>query len=133
MIKSPFIFVLSAGILLLFLQECFAGQTLNEITESIDDYRGKTVTMDLKLKYHDTVFNVLTFYDNENTDITFDIKELQDEPRFKKQMLNLYRGRSYSVTFEVLKKGNLGLLMGKLIEIEPSFLKFIPQGRVEKK
>ncbi|HMB20249.1 MAG TPA: hypothetical protein VKQ10_04205 [Spirochaetota bacterium] len=133
MIKSRIILFLSAGMLLLFLQDCFPAQSLNEIAANIDDFKGKTVTMELKLKYHDHIFNVVTFYDKDNIDITFDIKELQDEPRFKKQMLNLYRGRSYTVTFEVLKKGNLGLLIGKLIEVEPSFIKNIPESHGEEK
>lgn len=109
----------------------FSQDTLDHIASNIDEYRGRTVSMELKLKYHDPVFNVLTFYDSNNTDITFDIKELQDDQEFKKQMLNLYRGRSYTVTFEVQKKGNLGYVLGKLIELEPSFLKKIPEEEVE--
>ncbi|MFW5709848.1 MAG: hypothetical protein ACOCXW_00105 [Bacteroidota bacterium] len=133
MIKSRIIPFLSAGILLLFLQDCFPAQSLNEIAENIDDFKGKTVTMELKMKYHDHIYNVLTFYDKNNIDIAFDIKELQNDPRFKKQMLNLFRGRSYTVTFEVLKKGNLGFLIGKLIEVEPSFIKKIPENNGEEK
>ncbi len=133
MIKTQIIFFLSVGILLFFLQDCYPAQSLNEIADNIDNFKGKTVTMELKLKYYDHIFNVLTFYDTDNIDISFDIKELQNEPRFKKQMLNLYRGRSYTVTFEVLKRGNLGLLIGKLIEVEPSFIKNIPENHIEEK
>ena len=105
----------------------YSQDTIDHIAANIEEYRGRTVQMELKLKYHDPIFNVLTFYDSNNTDISFDIKELQDDPVFKKQMLNLYRGRSYTVTFEVQKKGNLGSVMGKLVEMEPSFLKKIPE------
>ena len=114
------------GVSLIF-SNAYAQNTLNEIADNIEKYSGKVVHMELKLKYHDPIFNVLTFYDSNNTDITFDIKELQEDKAFRKQMLNLYRGREYTVTFEVQKKGNLGFVMGKLVEVKPSFLEKIPE------
>jgi len=96
--------------------------TLVQIGNNIDQYRGKTVKMVLRLKYVDTVFDAITFYDSRNHDIVFDVSGLKNNNSFKREILNLHEGMSYRVSFTVKGVGNLGEVIGTLQHFEVMIL-----------
>jgi hypothetical protein len=100
--------------------------TISEIISDIDTYRNKPVTMNMKLKHIDRIFEKIIFYDSENIDIEFDISAKDVKKRLEKDMLNIHEGMLYRVTFIVTGTGNLGGLIGNLQSFTPVFLEKIP-------
>jgi hypothetical protein len=47
--------------------------SIGKIISEIDNYKDKTVTLQLRLKHLDRIFEKITFYDSENIDVEFDI------------------------------------------------------------
>jgi hypothetical protein len=99
---------------------------LREIAGDIGNYRGKIVTMELKLKELDSVFERITFYDSKNHDIVFDISSKEKKKSLKSALLNLHCGMNYHVTFRVNDVGSLGTVMGELVDFSPVFMKVLP-------
>lgn len=126
-------FLASACMALLFLPEHAEAQQgqgaparLSEIAGAIESYRDATVTMKLKLKTVDTVFERIVFYDQKNHDIVFDISRRETKKRLKRQMMNIHEGMDYFVTFKVVKTDNSGLVMAELVDFRPAVLDRIP-------
>jgi hypothetical protein len=99
---------------------------LNDISSHIKDYEKKKVTLILKLKYVDNIFQRIIFYDSKNTDIEFDISSKELRERLKDDMLNLHRGMDYTVSFTVRKLGNLGGVIADLDGFKPVIIDKIP-------
>lgn len=99
---------------------------LYELSDNIGNYKNKQISMILKLKRYDTVFQVITFYDKKNNDITFDCIELVKQPWFMQQKLNLHPGMEYNVTFTVKSVGNLKEVIADLKYFEPVILQKLP-------
>ncbi len=99
---------------------------LNDISSDIMAYEKKKVTLVLKLKYIDNIFQRIVFYDSKNTDIEFDISSKELREKLKDDMLNLHRGMDYQVSFTVIKKGNLGGVIADLNGFKPVILEKIP-------
>jgi hypothetical protein len=102
-------------------------KTLSVIASGIDGYRDKNITLTLKLKNLDRIFGFITFYDNNNHDISFDISSSESRKRFAGELLNIHEGMNYRVTFTVRGVGGLGLLLGDLQGFEPLILEIIPE------
>lgn len=100
--------------------------SLTEIAENIEDYRGKAVTMQLRLKYLDNVFDKIVFYDKDNIDIEFDISSPREQRRLAGDILNLHRGVYYNVRFIVRDVGALGFVIGDLKFFKPVTLDSLP-------
>lgn len=101
---------------------------LADIAANIDAYKGKTITLRLKLKYMDTVFNRLVFYDRKNIDVEFDVEKIVKDRKRATAFLNLHNGMEYLVTFTVVGVGKMGLVMGELGEFVPLALFRLPSG-----
>lgn len=99
---------------------------LSVIAEKMESYKGQQVMMKLRFKSVDLLFNKISFYDEKNTDIIFDISMLIKEEKFQKDMLNLHRGLYYLVTFTVRDRGDLGYINGELRNFTPFILEKIP-------
>ncbi len=99
---------------------------LGDISSHIKDYEKKKVTLVLKLKYVDRIFQRIIFYDSKNTDIEFDISSKEMREKLKDDMLNLHRGMDYSVSFTVIKLGNLGGVIADLDSFKPVIIDRIP-------
>ena len=99
---------------------------LQEIAASIEQYRGRDVSMVLRLKHYDSVFERITFYDTKNHDIVFDISTREKKKALSRYMKNQHPGMEYTVFFTVSKIGNNGLLIGDLIKFIPVVAKKIP-------
>jgi len=95
---------------------------LNGIAGDIKKYMDTRVTLAMRLKYYDSLFNKIVFYDTSNIDIEFTITPEDVKGKFKNQILNLHRGMDYFVTFRVLGVGGLGFVRGHLIECGPVVL-----------
>lgn len=100
--------------------------TISRIVVEMDSYRNNPVTMELKLKQIDRIFEKIIFYDSENIDIEFDISAKEIKKRLSKDMLNIHEGMAYRVSFIVTGTGNLGGLIGILESFTPVFLEKIP-------
>ena len=100
--------------------------SLTEIVENIEDYRGTAVTMQLRLKYLDRVFGKVVFYDKDNIDIEFDISSPREQRRLAGEILNLHRGVYYNVRFMVRDVGALGLVIGDVKSFKPVALDSLP-------
>jgi hypothetical protein len=99
---------------------------LTEIAASIDSYKSKTITLRLKLKHVDKIFEKITFYDAKNHDIEFDISTRQIKKKLAVDMLNLHEGLDYNVTFTVQNIGNLGQIIAELKGFKPVLLDSVP-------
>lgn len=119
-------FLLLVFLIPIILVPASAQNFLYEISQSIEKYKNKQIVMALKLKRYDTVFQVITFYDKKNHDITFDCIELVNEPWFIQQRLNLHPGMDYTVTFIVKGVGNLREVIADLKHFEPVILQKLP-------
>ncbi|MGQ9842198.1 MAG: hypothetical protein ACUVRK_01420 [Spirochaetota bacterium] len=119
-------FLLLVFLIPIILVPASAQNFLYEISQSIEQYKHKQVTMVLKLKYYDGLFKIITFYDAKNHDISFDFIELEKEPWFIHQKLNLHPGMDYTVTFIVKGVGNLKEVIADLKYIEPVILQKLP-------
>lgn len=113
-------------LIVLFTTIAFSQTYLYELSDNIETYKNKQMTMILKLKRYDTVFQVITFYDNKNHDITFDCIPLVKQPWFIQQRLNLHPGMEYTVTFTVKGVGNLKEVIADLNYFEPVILQKLP-------
>ena len=88
----------SSGIL--FSQES-ENPLLKDIFSGISNYKNKEITLKLRFRNLDTIFDKIIFYDRKNYDIIFDTSEIKKTREFKKQALNLHPGLEYLVTFKV--------------------------------
>jgi hypothetical protein len=104
------------------------GILLNEIVGNIANYKSKTITLRLKLKHVDAIFEKLTFYDRKNHDIEFDISDRYLKKRIATDMYNLHEGMDYNVTFIVQNVGNLGQIIAELKGFKPLILEAVPEG-----
>ncbi len=101
---------------------------LNDIAVNISKYKGTTLTLRLRLKYLDAVFNKLVFYDRKNTDIEFDVETAMKDKKDGNAFLNLHNGMEYLVTFTINDIGKMGVLIGELGEFVPLALLRLPEG-----
>lgn len=101
---------------------------LGDIAAEIDAYRSKTVTLTLKLKRVDVVFEKIVFYDGKNHDIAFDISSRETRKRIAGDMRTLHPGVMYRVTFIVRDRGSLGEVIGDIVGFRPVFLDAVPGG-----
>lgn len=102
---------------------------LNEIVGNINGYKARIVTLQLKLKHLDTVFEKITFYDKKNHDIEFDISDRFLKKRIAPDMLNLHEGMEYNVTFIIQNIGTLGQIIAELKGFKPVILDSVPENR----
>lgn len=100
---------------------------LSEIAASIDTYRSKTVTLRLRLKHVDKIFEKITFYDKKNHDIEFDYSPRALKKKLAADFLNAHEGMFYSVTFVVQNVGNLGEIIAELKGFKPLVLETVPE------
>jgi hypothetical protein len=101
---------------------------LDDIARDIERYRNKTVTLELRLKRIDRIFDKIIFYDSKNHDIAFDISEYKKSGTFEREILNLHEGMVYRVEFIVKDVGNIGDVIGELVNFEIAILKKLPEG-----
>jgi uncharacterized secreted protein with C-terminal beta-propeller domain len=120
-----YVFSASAGHL---AGQGFQNILLNDIARDIASYKEKTVTLKLKFKFADNIFNKIYFYDSKNIDIVFDISVLKTGDSFRRDMVNLHQGLDYLVTFTVKDVGALGLLTGELQGFTIYALTRLPEG-----
>ncbi len=101
---------------------------ISDIIADIDNYKSKTLTINLRLKYVDRIFEKIIFYDSENIDVEFDISGKAKKKELAANMINIHEGMLYNVKFTVIGSGNLGGLTGDLHEFVPVILEIIPAG-----
>ena len=99
---------------------------ISDIIDDIDNYKNKTITINLKLKYVDKIFEKIVFYDTENIDIEFDISGKVKKKQLAKNLLNIHEGMVYRVKFTVIGFGAIGGLSGDLLEFVPLIFDKIP-------
>jgi hypothetical protein len=115
---------------LIFFAAVLMGEDMTSIAllkDHLTEYEGKEITMVLRLKLHDRVFEKLVFYDERNLDIEFDITRRKISHRLRKDLLNLHEGLKYRVTFKVTGKGDTGMVTGILIRAVPGLIEKIPE------
>lgn len=106
-------------------------QTITAIGREVASYKGKQVTLKLRLKTKQTPPYgpdkpwIFTFYDQKNINIRFTVDELKHKNKFRKIVGDLRRGVFYNVTFIVEKYDNEELI-GTLLRISPAFLGELP-------
>ena len=124
LLKKKYLIVLM--IILPLVLQADIDLTISKIVYEIDAYQNKPVSMTLKLKQVDRIFEKIIFYDSENIDIEFDVSGKEAKKRLRNDMLNLHEGMAYRVSFIVTGTGNLGGLIGILESFTPLFLDKIP-------
>lgn len=131
MIRSAGVFVVCVILLLngALSARDYEDILLSDIASDISSYKGKTLSLRLRLKYMDTIFNRLVFYDKKNVDIEFDVESLLKDVKKRNAFLNLHNGMEYVVTFSVSEVGKMGILIGELKDFIPLALLKLPSGR----
>jgi hypothetical protein len=99
---------------------------LSEIAVSIDTYKTRTVTLRLKLKHVDRIFEKIIFYDRKNHDIEFDYSARETKKRLAADMLNVHEGLEYNVTFTVRDRGSAGNIVADLKGFKPVIFDAMP-------
>jgi len=99
---------------------------ISDIINDIDNYKNKTISINLKLKHIDKIFEKIVFYDTENIDIEFDISGKAKKKQLAKNLINIHEGMIYRVTFTVIGSGTIGGLTGDLHEFVPLIFDKIP-------
>ena len=99
---------------------------LKEIISDIPAYRNKTVSMKLKLKNIDSIFEKLTFYDPKNIDIEFDYSSKELQEKLRNDFLNLHEGMDYIVVFKIKDTGSLGRISADLESFKTAILDLLP-------
>lgn len=99
---------------------------LKEIISDINSYKNKTISMKLKLKNIDSIFEKITFYDSKNNDIEFDYSSKELQSKLKNDFLNLHEGMEYIVVFRIKDAGNLGRISANLESFIPAILELLP-------
>ena len=101
--------------------------TIGRIISEIDSFKDKTITVDMRLKYVDHIFDKIIFYDSENVDVEFDISGKEKKKELSDNLINIHEGMLYHVTFRVIGTGSLGGLTGSLNEFIPVIVDKIPE------
>ena len=99
---------------------------ISDIIADIDNYKNKTITLNLRLKYVDKIFEKIVFYDTENIDVEFDISGKAKKKQLAKNLINIHEGMFYRVKFTVIGSGTIGGLAGDLHEFVPLIFDKIP-------
>ncbi|MCP4132015.1 MAG: hypothetical protein GY754_13640 [bacterium] len=115
---------------------------LKDVAENIKDYEKKTITLRLKLKYVDRVFEKRTFdegrnekmvlvekiffYDKKNYVIEFDISAEEVRKKLERSLATLRSGMEYYVTFKVVEMGKREKVIGELESFVPVILMELP-------
>ncbi len=97
-----------------------------EIITDITAYKNKTISMKLKLKNIDYIFEKIIFYDPKNIDIEFDFSSKELQKKLKNDFLNAHEGMDYIVMFTVKDSGNLGRITADLESFKPAILDILP-------
>ncbi len=100
---------------------------LGKIIAGIDTYKDRTVTLNLRLKQVDRIFEKIVFYDSSNIDIEFDISGKERKKALASDLLNIHEGMLYSVTFKVIGAGSLGGVLGEIESFKPVIVDLIPR------
>ncbi len=90
------------------------------ILDSPDTYKGSSLTMVLRLKGFYPDKNILSFYDDDNRDIDFDVLNWHKDKRLRVCMRSLVNGLRYKVTFTLNDVQN-GLISAKIESFVPVF------------
>ncbi|HNR87530.1 MAG TPA: hypothetical protein PKM65_04260 [Spirochaetota bacterium] len=99
---------------------------LADIAKNVESYKRKTVTMPLRLKHVDRVFEKIAFYDTKNVDIVFDYASIKRDPQFQSNFATIREGMMYTVSFVVRGTGALGEIAADLVKFEPAILDRLP-------
>ena len=103
---------------------------LSEIIADIENYKNRVVTVNLRLKYIDKIFERIVFYDGENADIEFDISGKEKRKQLAGNLINIHEGMIYRVRFTAIGAGPIGGLTGELHEFIPVIFDKIPEGGI---
>ncbi len=106
---------------------------ISDIIANIDNYKNTEITINLRLKYVDRIFEKIVFYDSENIDVEFDISGKAKRKELSGYLMNIHEGMIYSVRFTAVGSGTLGGLTGDLHEFTPVIFDLIPVGDKIKK
>jgi hypothetical protein len=103
---------------------------ISEIVADIDNYKNQVLTINLRLKYIDRIFEKIVFYDSENADIEFDISGKVKRKQLAGNLINIHEGMIYRVKFTAVGAGAIGGLTGDLHEFIPVIFDKIPEGGI---
>ncbi|HEY1406933.1 MAG TPA: hypothetical protein VF857_10015 [Spirochaetota bacterium] len=99
---------------------------LTPVIDSIGNYKDKPVSMVLRLKDVDYTMERITFYDDDNIDIIFDIANYKKNKVLSKDIQTVHPGIRYRVSFTVKGVDPGGLVSGQLTEFVPVYFDKIP-------
>jgi len=108
-----------------------AESNLAEISENFNEYKDKEITISLRLKHKDEVFENIIFYDSKNVDISFDYSKNKPIKRMMKKNPMLHRGLMYKVKMIPREVDEQLNIKADLLNYEPAFLDKLPYGKAE--
>jgi hypothetical protein len=99
---------------------------LKDIVENLLSYQNRELKLVLRLQYVYLDVGEVSFYDEENYNIKFDIKNYRENRLYQKSLKHSYRGREYVVTCTITDIENDGFILARLIQFEPYSLYQLP-------
>ena len=99
---------------------------ITEIAGSIETYKGREITLVLRLSYVDRVFQKIVFYDRKNNSVEFDISPEAMKKLNAGDFMNLHEGLEYRVVMLVRDRGAGGGLVADLKSFRPSLVEKLP-------
>ncbi|MBN2434284.1 MAG: hypothetical protein JXK07_03345 [Spirochaetes bacterium] len=99
---------------------------LTTVKKDFETYKDKDVSFVLRLQYCDLNYNEISFYDMENINLRFSIKDYQENPVLKRKLRNISRGLYYRVKCKLIKMDEDGTISADLIDFTPYRLEQLP-------
>lgn len=106
-----------------------AGQSpdsLDGIITGIATYQDRETMMIMRLKNADLLFKTITFYDNDNIDLVFDIRDIHERADIRHQLNQLHHGAWYRVKFIPRSVQAQGRLAAELVSFDFLFVERLP-------
>jgi hypothetical protein len=105
--------------------------SLAKISENFNEYKDKEITINLRLKNIDDVFQNIVFYDLKNRDISFDYSKNKPIKKLIKDNPLLHNGLAYKVKMIPRNIDEFLNIKADLLNYEPLFLDKLPYGKAE--
>ena len=99
---------------------------LTTVKKDFETYKDRDVSFVLRLQYCDLNYNEISFYDIENINLRFSIKDYQENPSLKRKLGNVSRGLYYRVKCRLIEMDEEGNVSADLIDFTPYRLEQLP-------
>lgn len=99
---------------------------LTTVSKDIESYQGSELKLVLRFQKADLDSKIISFYDEENVNIYFDVASIESDKELYQKVISLHRGVEYVVVFTVAAGSEGETLQGVVKDFYPFFLTKLP-------